>query len=286
MNTQELYRSKVVTAQEALHNVLSGCRVFVGSGCAEPQCLVQELIQQAGRLRDIEVVHLLTLGIAGYVDEDFFGHFRHNAFFIGSNVRKAVREGRADYTPIFLSEIPELITSGQRPIDVALLQLSPPDRHGYCSLGIHVDIQQAAVRTAHHVIAEINPNMPRTFGDTIIHLDDIDACVEVSDPILELPVPETPDDVSIQIGGHVAQLVDHGSCLQLGIGSIPNAVLRFLGEKSHLGVHTEMFSDGLLALLENGNVDNSRKAVHPGKSVVSFTMGTRKLYDYVNDNPS
>jgi acyl-CoA hydrolase len=273
-----------VSAAEAVREIKSGCRVLVGSGCAEPQTLVRALLSRSD-LCDVEIVHLLTFGIADYVESEYERSFRHNAFFIGPNVRRAVREGRADYTPIFLSEIPELIRSGQRPVDVVLLQLSPPDRHGYCSMGIHVDIQRAAYETARLVIAEINPNMPRTFGDGNVHVSDIDAIVETDTPLLELPYGDEPDAVSVEIGGRVARLISHGSCLQLGIGSIPNAVLKFLEDKHHLGVHTEMFSDGMLPLLENGNVDNSRKTVLPHKTVTSFAMGTRRLYDFVDDNP-
>jgi len=286
MDAERLLRDRLTTPDEAVRGIRSGWRVLVGSGCAEPQTLVRAMADRAHALHDVEVVHLLTLGIAGYVGEEHAGHFRHNAFFIGPNVRQAVREGRADYTPIFLSEIPELIRSGQRPVQAVLLQLSPPDRHGYCSMGISVDIQKAALESAGLVIAEINPRMPRTFGHGNVHLSRIDRIVEVDTPILELPPPEEPDDVSVEIGGHVARLVDHGSCLQLGIGAIPDAVLGFLTDKRHLGVHTEMFSDGMLPLLENGNVDNSRKAVHAGKTVTSFVMGSRRLYDVVDDNPS
>ncbi|NNE42612.1 MAG: GNAT family N-acetyltransferase, partial [Gemmatimonadetes bacterium] len=221
-----------------------------------------------------------------YVNEASDGHFRHNAFFIGANVREAEGRGRADYTPIFLSEIPELIRSGQRSVDTVLLQLSPPDRHGYCSMGISVDIQHAALESAGLVIAEINPRMPRTHGNTSVHLSRIDCAVATDDPILELPSPGEPDAVSVEIGGHVARLIDDGSCLQLGIGAVPNAVLSFLGDKRDLGVHTEMFSDGMLPLVENGNITNARKAVHRGKTVTSFVLGSRALFDYVDDNVS
>ncbi|MFN8179345.1 MAG: GNAT family N-acetyltransferase [bacterium] len=286
MDAASLFRSKLVSVDEAVAHVPSGSRLFLGSGCAEPQTLVRGLCRQSGRLADIEVCSLLTLGIADYVQEQFLGHFRHNAYFIGANVRDAVRQGRADYTPVFLSEIPELIRSGQQRIDVALLQLSPPDRHGNCSMGIHVDVQQAAIETARVVIAEINPNMPHTNGQSSVPLSKIDFCVEVHTPLLELPYSPEPDETAMEIGMHVARLVENGSCLQLGIGHIPNAVARFLDERRHLGLHTEMFSDGVLGLLEAGNVDNSQKAVLPGKTVVSFTMGTRRLYDYVDGNAS
>jgi len=280
------YQQQLVTADKAVACIESGWRVLVGSGCAAPSRLVSALVAQAHRLRDVEVVHLLTFGIADYVGEQYQHAFRHNAFFIGPNVREAVRNGRADYTPVFLSEIPELITSGQRRVDAVLLQLSPPDRHGYCSMGIHVDIQRAAFDTARVVIAEINPNMPRTFGDTSVHISQLDHIIENPDPVIELAGPTEFDPITLEIAGHISRLIGHGACLQMGIGKIPNAVLRMLGNKRHLGVHTEMFSDGLLPLLENGNVDNTRKNLLPGKTVTSFVMGTRKLYDYVDDNPT
>jgi len=278
--------AKTCTPEAAVALLRSGWRVLVGSGCAEPQSLVRALVNARHALRDVEVVHLLTLGIADYVEEGLHDHFRHNAFFIGPNVRAAVSEGRADYTPIFLSEIPELIRSGQRRVDAVLLQLSPPDRHGYCSMGHHVDIQQAALQSARVVLAEINPNVPRTFGDTNVHLSRIHAIVHTSTPLLELAAPRTIDAVSLEIGSHVARLIDDGSCLQLGIGNIPNAVLALLGDKRHLGIHSEMFSDGVLPLLRDGNVDNSRKRLHQGKTVTSFCMGSSALYDYIDDNPS
>jgi acyl-CoA hydrolase/GNAT superfamily N-acetyltransferase len=285
MDVKGAYEKKRMAADEALGRVRPGQRVFVGSGCAEPQTLVRALCKQAERLSDVEVVHLLTLGVADYVDVDYLDSFRHNAFFIGANTRAAVNEGKADYTPIFLSEIPHLIRSGQRRVDVALVMVSPPDKHGLCSFGIHVDIAQAAVETAKLVIAEINPHMPRTFGDSQISLSDIDCIVESHEPILELPPPEH-DEISERIGGFVASLVDHGACLQAGIGAIPAAALRGLGHKRDLGVHTEMFTDDMVALIETGAVTNRLKKVHPGRTLTSFVMGTRRLYDFVDDNPS
>jgi acyl-CoA hydrolase/GNAT superfamily N-acetyltransferase len=275
---------RVVPVDEAIGRIRSGSRIFLGSGCAAPQTLAEELCRQAERLRDIEVCSLLTLGSADYAGERFFGHFRPNAFFIGDNVRQAVSEGRADYTPVFLSEIPELFRSGQQRIDVAMVQLAPPNRHGHCNFGLHVDIQRAAVETAGLVIAEINPNMPRTRGEATIPVREIDLLVEADTPIPELPLPE-PDEVALEIGLHAARLVADGACLQIGIGVIPNAVARFLDDRRDLGLHSEMLSDGVLPLLENGNVTNRRKAVHPGRSVVSFAMGTRRLYAYVEGNP-
>ncbi|MBZ0267436.1 acetyl-CoA hydrolase, partial [bacterium] len=275
---------RIVTAEEAVSHIRPGARIFLGSGCAAPQTILRALAASAERLHDVETCSLLTFGEAGYVEDRLLGHFRHNAFFIGPNVRSAVREGRADYTPIFLSEIPELFRSGQQRLDVALLQVAPPNRHGHCNLGIHVDIQIAAMEMADLVIAEVNPNMPRTRGRAAIAVTDIDLMVETDTPLLELPCDE-PGEVAMEIGLHAARLIGDGACLQLGIGVIPNAVARFLDDRRDLGLHTEMFSDGVLGLLENGNVTNARKEVLPGRSVTSFAMGTRRLYDLLDRNP-
>lgn len=284
LDVEKIYASKRTSYAEAVAEIRSGDRVFVGSGCSEPEGLVRALVGLKDRLRDVEVVHLLTLGRADYVEPGLQKAFRHNAFFIGDNVRTAIQEGRADYTPVFLHELPSLLRTGRR-VDVALLQLSPPDRHGFCSLGIHVDIQQAAVEAARTVIAEVNPHMPRTFGDTRVHVSQIDTLVEVDTPILELNDTHELDDISMRIGGLVARLVPNGACLQIGSGAICSAMLPYLGDKRDLGVHTEMFSDQLLPLLEHGNVTNARKKIHPYKTITSFVMGTRTLYDYVHENP-
>jgi acyl-CoA hydrolase len=278
-----LYEQKLVSADDAVRHVRSGWRVFVGSGCAAPEGLVAALCRNAAKLSDVELIQLLTYGAAEHVDEKFAGRFRHNSFFIGDNVRQAVCDGRADYTPIFLSEIPELIRHGQRGNQAMLLQVSPPDRHGYCSMGVSVDIQRAALDRARLVIAEVNPRMPRTHGTTDVHLSRIDFLVEVDTPVMELHVPE-PDEVALQIGYHISRLVENGSCLQMGIGTIPGSVLRFLGDKRNLGVHTEMFSDSLIPLIENGNITNRGKKVLPGKTVTSFVTGSRRLYDFVDEN--
>jgi acyl-CoA hydrolase/GNAT superfamily N-acetyltransferase len=284
MDMAKIIAEKKISPDEAMNYVKSGMRVFVGSGSSEPQTLVSQLCHNSNKFSDIEIVHLLTLGIANYVEQSYKYNFRHNAFFIGPNVRKAVSEGRADYTPIFLSEIPALFRTGQRKIDVALLQLSPPDRHGYCSMGMNVDIQLAAMQSARVVLAELNPLVPRTFGAGNIHINEITAYIESNTPLLELAEPEI-DQVSEQIGAFVSRLIDHKSCLQMGIGAIPSAVLRYLGDKRDLGIHTEMFTDGILPLVENGNITNKYKTHHAGKIVTSFVMGTGRLYDFVNDNP-
>jgi acyl-CoA hydrolase/GNAT superfamily N-acetyltransferase len=233
---------------------------------------------------DVEVLHIMTVGHAPYAKAESTRRFRANAFFIGSNVRDAVAGGFADYTPIFLSEIPALFRSRKVPLDVALVTVSPPDRHGFCSLGVSVDVVRAAVDTAAVVVAEVNPTMPRTHGASFIHADDIDRFVPNSNPILERPM-EAPDAASLRIGAFCASLIEHGSTLQMGIGGIPNAVLSNLGSKIDLGLHTEMLSDGVIPLIEGGVITCRRKSLHPNKAVTSFCMGSRKLYDFVDDNP-
>jgi acyl-CoA hydrolase/GNAT superfamily N-acetyltransferase len=233
---------------------------------------------------DVEVLHIMTVGQAPYARAALEGRFRHNAFFIGSNVREAVATGQADYTPVFLSEIPGLFRSRRLPLDIALLSTTPPDAHGFCSLGVSVDIVKSAVEAADVVIAEVNPTMPRTHGAGFLHVDDIDFFVPSADPILEIPVPAI-DPVSARIGQFCAELVPHGATLQLGIGAIPNATLAALRGKKDLGLHSEMISDGVIDLIESGVITCRRKTIHPGKAVTSFCMGSRRLYDFVNDNP-
>jgi acyl-CoA hydrolase/RimJ/RimL family protein N-acetyltransferase len=281
---QERWAAKLVDAQAAVKRVRRGDRLFVGSGAAEPQSLVAALAQRSGELADTEILHIMTLGIAPYAEPKFADTFRHNAFFIGPNVRAAVAEGRADYTPVFLSEIPRLFRSQRVPIDVALIQVSPPDSHGFCSYGVSVDVVKAAAESAALVVAEVNPRVPRTLGDSFIHVDRIGLLVEHDGPLLE-SVPAEPDDAALAIGRNVASLVEDGSTLQLGIGVLPNAVLRSLGGRKDLGVHTEMFSDGLIDLIGAGVVNCSKKSLLPGKVVTSFCMGTRRLYEYVDGNP-
>jgi len=278
------YQGKVRTPDEAIAFVQSGDRIFVGSGAAEPQRLVEALVRHANEVFGTEVVHIMTLGIAPYAEPKWTDNFRHNAFFIGQNVREAVQQGRADYTPIFLSEIPRLFETGRVPIDVALIQVSPPDAHGYCSYGVSVDVVKPGTEAADVVIAEVNAQMPRTLGDSFIHVDDIDHLVPVDYPILESTHPPA-DQVARDIGRHIANLVEDGSTLQMGIGTIPDSVLYYLREKKDLGVHTEMFSDGMMHLVELGVITNMRKTIHKGKVIASFCMGTRKLYEFVDNNP-
>lgn len=272
------------TADEAVRCVRSGQRVLVGSGCAAPQALLEALVRRSPELADVELVHLLTMGLARYVDERHEGHFRHNAFFIGPNVRGAVGEGRADYTPVFLSEIPDLFYSHRMRLDVAMVMVTPPDRNGYVSLGIHPDVAMAGIETARIVVAQINPNMPRIHGDTFVHVSKLDYIVEHAAPLAELP-SSAPDDTSVAIARHIARLVSSGSTLQLGIGTIPNAVVPLLAEHEDLGVHSEMISDGVMSLIEAGAITGTKKTLSPGKVVSSFAMGTQALYDYLHDNP-
>lgn len=273
-----------VDAGEAVRVVRSGNRILVGSGCAAPQTLLQALVDRGGELDDVNLVHLLTFGVAPYIEPKQENSFRHNAFFIGPNVRSAVQEGRADYTPIFLSEIPGLFSSGQIRIDVAMVMVSPPDAKGYCSLGIHPDIVMTGIEAAQILVAEVNDQMPRVHGDTFVHLSRFDYLVRNSTPLLELPSGDD-DPISTRIARHIAPLIPDGATLQLGIGKIPNAVVSLLGDHRDLGLHTEMFSDGVIDLCEKGVITNTRKTIHRGRAVSSFAMGTRRLYDYIDDNP-
>ncbi len=276
--------AKATSAADAVGVIKSGDRVFIHGIAAAPQQLINAMTERASELRDVEIVHLHTEGDAPYARPEFEDSFRVNAFFVGGNVRKAVQEGRGDYIPVFLSEIPALFRKGVLPIDVALIHVSPPDKHGFCSLGVSVDIAKAAVETAKYVIAQVNPNMPRTIGDALVDLRDIDMFVEVDTPLPEQFPPDL-SEVDLAIGRYVADLIDNGATLQMGIGTIPNAVLSALKGHQHLGIHTEMFSDGLIDLVESGVVTGERKVKHPGKIVAGFVMGTRRLYDFVDDNP-
>jgi acyl-CoA hydrolase len=272
-------------AHEALDVLADGQRVFIHSAAAAPSELVRALADRLTSLHDVEIVHMHTEGDAPYARPELAGHARVNALFVGGNVRDAIGDGRGDYTPVFLSEIPALFTKGVLPIDVALVQVSPPDRHGYCSLGVSVDVTRSAVRAAKHVVAQINPQMPRTHGDGLLHVSELSALVRCDHPLHE-HLPQPIDDVEHAIGRRVAALVEEGSTIQVGIGAVPDAVLAALDHHRDLGVHTEMFSDGLVDLIERGAVTNARKAVHPGKTIATFVMGTRRVYDFVDDNPA
>lgn len=284
MGWKNEYRGKLKSADEALRSVCSKMRVYIQPGCAEPETLVEALLNRAPHVHDVEVVHLLTLGNADYVKPEMAPHFRHNAFFIGGNVREAVNDGRADYTPVYLSELEQLFETGAMPLDVALIQVSPPDPHGFCSFGVGVDTTLTAAKYARHVIAQVNDQMPRTYGDSFIHVSQIDAFVESSRPLCELP-EEKVTDMHVAIARHVAGLIDDGAVIQTGIGGIPNAVLSFLMDRKDLGVHTELVSDGVIPLIEAGVLNGERKNFKPRKIILGFVLGTKKLFDFVDNNP-
>ncbi|HWR35251.1 MAG TPA: acetyl-CoA hydrolase/transferase C-terminal domain-containing protein [Clostridia bacterium] len=284
MSWQDEYRSKLTTPREAVNCVESGMRLFIHPGCAEPEALVEALMHRGPHVRDVEIVHILTLGRADYVAPEMEGHFRHNALFIGGNCRQAVNEGRADCTPIFLHEVEALFDTGAMPIDVCFIQVSPPDRHGYVSLGIGVEITMSAVKNAHYIVAQVNSEMPRTYGDTFIHVSKINAFVEVTQPLPELK-KEVGGEVEDAIGRNIANLIDDGACLQLGIGGIPNAVLKNLTDRRDLGVHTEMVSDNVIPLIERDIINGRRKNFKPRKVILSFVLGNKRLFDFLHENP-
>ncbi|MGA2372115.1 MAG: acetyl-CoA hydrolase/transferase family protein [Candidatus Korobacteraceae bacterium] len=284
MSWIDQYRSKLVTAREAVNCVESGMRVYVHPGCAEPEALVEALMLRAPYVKNVEVIHLLTYGTSPYCAPDMAEHFRHNALFVGGNVREAVNDGRADYTPIFLSEVEALFESGEMPIDVAFIQVSPPDSHGYCSFGVGVECTLTAAKYANHVVAQVNAQMPRTYGDSFIHVSEIDAIVELSRPLCEMK-PHPSNLVFQQIGVRVASLIEDGAVLQCGIGAIPDAILPNLMDRRDLGVHTEMISDNVIPLIEAGVINGQRKNMKPRKIIVSFVLGTRKLFDFIDENP-
>jgi acyl-CoA hydrolase len=276
--------SRFVSAEEAVSVIKSGSRVFVHSVAAAPRRLIEAMTARAPELRVVEIVSLHTEGPAPYAAPELAKSFRVNALFVGANVRRAVEEGRADYLPVFLSEVPSLFRTGILPLDVALIHVSPPDPHGFCSLGVSVDVTRAAVQTARTVIAQVNPRMPRSHGDGLIHIDQLDAMVETDEPIYESP-PAVLSDQERAIGRHCAELVDDGATLQIGIGAIPQATLAALGDHHRLGIHTEMISDGIVDLVEKGVVTGEAKRVHPGKVVGGFALGSKRLYDFLHDNP-
>ena len=285
MKWMERYRSRVTSAQEAVTDIRSGDRVWIHPGCNTPVKLIEAMVERAPELEDVEVVHILTLGPAPYAEPGMERHFRHRALFTGGNVRAAVNDGRADFVPIHLHEVPRLIMSGRLPIDVALIHVSPPDEHGFCSYGVGVDATKAAVENARCVVALVNQRMPRALGDSFVHVSKLTHVVEVDEPIIEHPMAPEISDVAKAIGERIASLIPDGATLQMGIGEIPDAVLLFLEDKKHLGVHTEMFSDGLVDLFEMGVITNEKKTLHRGKIVASFVIGTRKAFDFVDNNP-
>ncbi|OFW57930.1 MAG: acetyl-CoA hydrolase [Candidatus Solincola sediminis] len=283
------YPKKTVPAERAFEAIRRGDHLFIATGCGEPQHLVNALVDYVRshpkKLFDTEVLHVWTLGVAPYADEKLKDNFRHNSFFIGDNTRSAVNAGLADYTPVFLSQVPQLFLSKYIPIDVALVQTSLPDGNGYMSLGVSVDITKAAVEIAGVVITQVNPNMPRVHGDSFIHVNEVDFMVPYEEPLLEYQ-PATSGELAFRIGEYVSRLVQDGDTIQVGYGSIPNAIMAGLESKKHLGVHTELLSDGIANLIKKGVIDNHEKTINRGKTVASFSMGTRETYQFLDDNPS
>jgi acyl-CoA hydrolase len=285
MNWRQLYQSRRMDAAKALEAVTSGSRVWIQSGCGTPTALVRALVARAPEVRDVEIVHMMTLGSADYTKPECEGHFRHRGMFLGANVRAAVAAGRADYTPIFLSEIEGLFESGAMPLDVVLMHVSPPDEHGFVSLGTTVDCTLTAARFAKVIIAEVNERMPRTHGDTSIHVSHISAIVESSLPLPEL-CKEPPTEQHLRVARNVARLIPDGATIQTGIGGISEAVLQCLGDKRDLGIHSEMCPDGIIELMESGVINGEQKSLHRGKAVLSFVLGTQRLFDFIRENPS
>ena len=282
MDLKKLYDEKKVTAKEAVQKIKSNDRVVVGHACGEPAHLLNAMVDNKDSYENVEIVHMVAMGKAKYCEEGMEKHFRHNAIFVGGATKKAVKEGRADFTPTFFFEVPKLFKEKLK-VDVVLAQASPMDENGYMSLGISVDYTKPACETAKLVIVQVNKNMPRTMGDSFIHISDVDYIVECDEAIYTLPRPNI-GEIERKIGENCAKLIQDGDTLQLGIGAIPDAVLSFLTDKKDLGIHSEMFTDGVVELVEKGVVTNKRKKTHTGKMVATFLMGTQKLYDFVNNN--
>ena len=285
MSWQSIYQSRVLTADEAVRVIRSGNRVFLTGNVSVPETVLAALVRYAPELKDVEICHSLTIGSADYAAPEMAGHLRVNTMFISANVRRAVNEGRADFTPVFLSEFPLLFKNNILPLDVALVQVSPPDEHGFCSLGVEVGLTKSAAESSKIIIAEVNEQMPRTLGDAFIHVSRLDYIVPANYAIVEVRMSQEGDPQVIQkIAGFIADLIPDGATMQMGIGAIPDAVLKYLMHKKDLGIHTELFSDGVIDLVEAGVLTNARKSLHPGKIVAGFILGTKRLYDWVDDN--
>jgi acyl-CoA hydrolase/RimJ/RimL family protein N-acetyltransferase len=290
-NAKKQYPEKFVSEEQIFSHIHRGDRIFISSACGEPQYLVKAMINYTESYPkaffDTEVIHIWSMGVAPYTDEKFRANFRHNSFFIGDSTREAVNKGMADYTPVFLSEVPNLFAKRMIPIDIALIQTTLPDEHGYMNMGITVDIAKAAVQNARLVIAQVNAAMPRTHGDGFIHIGKVDFIIPHDEPILEFSFTDDDNvEVTQSIGNYVASLIQDGDTLQVGYGSVPDAILINFAGKKHLGVHTELISDGIVELMRLGVIDNSMKTVDQGKTVASFCMGRKDTYDYLNNNPS
>jgi len=286
MSWQAIYQKKVTSAEQAIRAIQSGHRVFLTGNCSIPKVLLAALVKYAPEFENVEICHALTMGSSDYVAEGMEDHLRVNTMFIGANVRRAVQEGRADYTPVLLSEFTLLFKRGFLPLDVALVHLSPPDEHGFCSFGIESGLTKTPAESARVIIAEVNQQMPRTLGDTFIHVSKLNYIVPVDYPLMEMPMSEGgPSELAQQIAGHIAELIPNGATMQMGIGGIPDAVLSYLYDKKDLGIHTELFSDGVIDLVEAGVITNARKTLHTGKITAGFVIGTKRLYSFMHDNP-
>lgn len=286
MDWQALYQSRIATPDEAVRAIQSGNRVFLTGNCSVPRKLLAALVAYAPNLHDVEICQALTVAGSEYVAPELEGRLRVNSLFISHNVRKAINEGRADFTPVLLSDFPVLFSSGVLPVDVAFVHISPPDRHGYCTLGIESGLTRSAAEVARIVIAEVNQRMPRIHGDTLIHVSELDYIVPVDYPLAELPMNEEgPNEIVEKIAGFIAERIPDGATMQTGIGAIPDTVLRFLRDKKDLGVHSELISDGVIDLVEAGVITGARKSIHPGKIIAGFMLGTHRLYEWVNDFP-
>jgi acetyl-CoA hydrolase len=284
-SAQQIYQSRITTADQAVTAIQSGMRVFMTGNCSVPQVLLAALVKRAPEFTaPVEIAQLFTIGSADYVAPGMERYLRVNTLFTGANVRQAVNEGRADFTPCFLSEVPGLFRDGILPLDAALVHLSPPDEHGFCSFGIEVGLTKTAAESARMIIAEVNDRMPRTLGDSFIHVSRLTHVVPVSYPPLELRQGDGSEEEH-RIAQFCASLIEDGSTLQMGIGGVPDAVLTLLGDRRDLGIHSEMFSDGVIDLVERGVINGARKTLHPGKIIAGFLMGTRRLYDFVHNNP-
>jgi acetyl-CoA hydrolase len=282
----KLYQSRVITAEEAARQIKSGDRVFLTGNCSVPQKVLRALVDYAPNLHDVEICQALSIGPADYVKPEMQGHLQVNTMFVSANVRKAVHEGRADFTPVLLSEFTLLFKNKLLPLDVALIHVSPPDEHGFCSLGIEVGLTKSPAESAKIIIAEVNQQMPRTLGDSFIHLSRLNYLVPVDYELPELLMSEGgPDETVDRIAQHIAELIPDGATMQMGIGAIPDAVLNYLKDKKDLGIHTELFSDGVIELVEMGVLTGARKSIHPRKMIAGFILGSQTLYKWVDDNP-
>jgi len=286
MKWQALYEERITTADEAVKAVKSGDRVFLTANASTPRELLAALVKRAPALENVEVCHLLTFGSPEYAYPEMAGHIRVNSMFVGESVRKAVNEGRADFTPVMISEYPRLFKEGILPVDVSFVHVSPPDEHGYCSMGVEAGLSMTGAETGKIIIAQVNRQMPRIYGDTLMHVERMDYIVPVDSPLISLDMGAKNDKSVVEkIAQNISELIPDGATMQLGIGALPDAVLKYLPDKKDLGVHTELISDGVIDLVEAGVINNSRKTLHPGKMIAGFLLGTKRLYDWVHNNP-